>query len=52
MTDHPDSRPKSVDDVFGDTLPRTTADERDPQSPDDDLQHDRWLRDNRPPHHS
>ncbi len=40
-----------IDDVFGEVLPRTSADERDPgsdrarESPDD------WYRDNRPPHH-
>jgi hypothetical protein len=38
--------------VFGDVLPDTTADERDPESRQqrDDAQ-DRWLRSQVPPHH-
>jgi len=45
-------RPRDlVNRVFGDALPEVTADERDPVSPDDDAERDRWLRDNVPPHH-
>ncbi|MEO3757917.1 hypothetical protein ABGB19_06465 [Mycobacterium sp. B14F4] len=51
MAERRDDRPESVNDVFGETLPRVSADERDPRSPDDDVEHDQWLRDNRPPHH-
>lgn len=45
--------------VFGDPLPATTADERSPDgagdvhgdAPGDQAARERWLRDNRPPHH-
>jgi hypothetical protein len=47
--EHP---PHSVNDVFGEPEPRVPADERDPRSPDDDAEHEQWLRENRPPHHS
>ncbi|MCV7171042.1 hypothetical protein H7I41_14075 [Mycobacterium manitobense] len=40
-----------VNEVFGDVLPDTTADERDQGSSDAHAQHDDWLRENRPPHH-
>ncbi|GHF98640.1 hypothetical protein GCM10017567_11730 [Amycolatopsis bullii] len=40
---------RRVDEIFGDVLPETTSDERDPERrtglPDD------WYRENRPPHH-
>ena len=36
--------------VFGDTLPDTTADERD-DSPKRESETDRWLREQVPPHH-
>ncbi|MEV7095901.1 hypothetical protein AB0M80_23935 [Amycolatopsis sp. NPDC051045] len=40
---------RRVDEIFGDVLPETTSDERDPGRrtglPDD------WYRENRPPHH-
>ncbi|MCP2261951.1 hypothetical protein LX15_005678 [Streptoalloteichus tenebrarius] len=35
--------------VFGDVLPETTRDERDPENPRRDT--DTWYRENRPPHH-
>jgi hypothetical protein len=42
-------RRRRVDEIFGDVLPETTSDERDPERrsglPDD------WYRENRPPHH-
>ncbi|GLY35222.1 hypothetical protein Amsp01_012460 [Amycolatopsis sp. NBRC 101858] len=42
-------RRRRVDEIFGDVLPETTSDERDPDRrtglPDD------WYRENRPPHH-
>jgi len=41
----------AVNKIFGDALPETTADERERDSPEDDTEHDRWLRDNVPPHH-
>jgi hypothetical protein len=36
-------------DVFGDVLPDTTADEREPAGPGSD--EESWYRENRPPHH-
>lgn len=49
-----DKRPSAaekrrVDEIFGDVLPDTTSDEREPgqRSPDSDS----WFLDNRPPHH-
>ncbi|MCP2168709.1 hypothetical protein [Goodfellowiella coeruleoviolacea] len=48
----PSRRPRHrrrVAEVFGDVLPDTTRDERDPgeQTPDREA----WYRENRPPHH-
>ncbi len=40
-----------IDDVFGEVLPRTSADERDPGSDPPRESSDDWHRDNRPPHH-
>lgn len=37
--------------VFGDTLPETTEDERDQPDPDRESAQDRWLREQVPPHH-
>jgi hypothetical protein len=37
--------------VFGDVLPETTSDERDPESTSDEEAGDRWLRAQVPPHH-
>lgn len=37
--------------VFGDVLPETTSDERDPEVPPDEDAGDRWLRAQVPPHH-
>jgi hypothetical protein len=36
----------AVNKIFGEALPETTTDERVNASPDDDAEHDRWLRDN------
>lgn len=48
-------RRRRLDAVFGDVLPQTTSDERDPApaapSPDGDEARDRWLRSQVPPHH-
>ena len=51
MTTPREPAQESLDDIFGEALPRISADERDSGTPDDDVEHDRWLRDNRPPHH-
>lgn len=40
---------RRVDEVFGDVLPETTADERDPRPAGSDG--DSWYLENRPPHH-
>jgi hypothetical protein len=37
--------------VFGEVLPETTQDEREPAAPDDDAR-DHWLRSQVPPHHA
>ena len=46
-------RRRRLAEVFGDTLPDTTSDERDPEGPDDRREDatDRWLREQVPPHH-
>ncbi len=45
-------RRRRVERVFGDTLPDTTSDEREPASPPgDEDPGDRWLREQVPPHH-
>ena len=49
-TERPDpEQRRRLDEVFGDVLPATTSDERDPQPPDRDA--DDWYELNRPPHH-
>ncbi|GAB2956229.1 hypothetical protein LWP59_34830 [Amycolatopsis acidiphila] len=40
---------RELDAIFGDVLPETTSDERDPESSSRDR--DAWYRENRPPHH-
>lgn len=37
--------------VFGESMPETTSDERDPSSPERESGTDRWLREQVPPHH-
>jgi hypothetical protein len=41
----------AVNKIFGEVLPAVSTDERDVLSPDDDAGHEKWLRDNIPPHH-
>ncbi|MDY6996193.1 MAG: hypothetical protein SW019_06330 [Actinomycetota bacterium] len=41
----------AVNTVFGETLPEASSDEREPAAPEDREDHERWLRDNVPPHH-
>ena len=43
-------RRRRLAEVFGDALPDTTADERDPQE-GSDRSGDTWLREQVPPHH-
>jgi hypothetical protein len=53
MADEPAEPPPDrpdLDKIFGDVLPSTTSDERDPeQRPDPDAES--WYERNRPPHH-
>jgi hypothetical protein len=46
-------RRKRLAEVFGDSLPETTSDEREPgeRPADGDTAADRWLRSQVPPHH-
>ena len=37
--------------VFGDVLPETTSDDRDPDAAEAEAAGDRWLRAQVPPHH-
>jgi hypothetical protein len=46
----PEERRRRLDAVFGDVLPDTTSDEREPERPEGDQDDDWYLR-NRPPHH-
>jgi hypothetical protein len=49
---HSSQRPEDlVNRVFGDALPEVSSDEREPVSPEDEAERERWLRDNVPPHH-
>ena len=49
--DSESQRRRRIRSVFGDVLPETTEDERDPQGSADDESQDRWLRSQVPPHH-
>lgn len=51
MSQRPDKSQIAVNKIFGDSLPETTRDEREPAAPDSEDRHERWLRDNVPPHH-
>ena len=44
-------RRRRLEAVFGDVLPETTSDERDPDPRDDEPPSDAWLRAQVPPHH-
>lgn len=44
-------RRKRLAAVFGDVLPDTTSDDRDPAEARDDAGSDAWLRAQVPPHH-
>jgi hypothetical protein len=46
-----DARRRRLAEVFGDVLPDTTGDERDPEGRDDRGAGDSWLRAQVPPHH-
>jgi hypothetical protein len=46
-----EARRRRIAAVFGEVLPDTTLDERDPEGTDDRDDGDRWLRAQVPPHH-
>jgi hypothetical protein len=41
----------SVNKIFGSEIPQESSDERDPDAERGDVDRERWLRDNIPPHH-
>lgn len=48
------ARRRRIAEIFGDVLPQTTGDERDPGEPDparEESAREAWYRQNRPPHH-
>lgn len=51
MTYPPPRRRDSVNKIFGEILPETTADERAAEPGERDADRDRWLQENVPPHH-
>ena len=55
MTDKPRDeaeRRRRLAEVFGELLPETTSDEREPDvRPDEEFARDAWYRDQVPPHH-
>ena len=44
-------RRRRLAEVFGDAMPETTKDERDPDGSREGRDQDQWLRDQVPPHH-
>jgi hypothetical protein len=46
-----EARRRRIAEVFGDVLPETTRDERDPEAADERRDGDTWLRAQVPPHH-
>jgi hypothetical protein len=51
VTDPSERSRDAVNRIFGELLPPKAFDERDNSSPDDEADHEKWLRDNIPPHH-
>ncbi|HKR48309.1 MAG TPA: hypothetical protein VJT72_01805 [Pseudonocardiaceae bacterium] len=51
MSESAIDRKRSLHHVFGDVVPDSTSDDRLDQDNEEPDEHDRWLRDNRPPHH-
>ena len=41
----------AANEIFGDPMRQKSKDDSDGSSPDDDREHERWLRENTPPHH-
>ncbi len=50
-TESPEERRRRLATIFGDVLPETTSDEREPGEPDREDAGDAWLRRQVPPHH-
>ena len=50
MADRPERSRDAVNKIFGDALQPKTAEDAE-NSASDDSDHDRWLRENTPPHH-
>lgn len=48
-TPDPRRRDHALDDIFGEVLPSTTSDERDPEPREENP--DAWYERERPPHH-
>jgi hypothetical protein len=46
-----EERRRRLDEVFGDVLPETTADEREPGEGEESRSSDEWLKRQVPPHH-
>ena len=52
MTNRDRSSRRLVNEVFGDSLPLTTRDERAETASEDEAEREAWLRENVPPHHT
>ena len=50
MADRPERSRDAVNKIFGDALQPKSIDDRDDEFPGDS-DHERWLRENTPPHH-
>ncbi len=51
MGDAPKPSRAAVDKIFGEALPSKETDDDDISSRTEDVAHERWLRENVPPHH-
>ncbi|MGH3883922.1 MAG: hypothetical protein ACRDRY_20640 [Pseudonocardiaceae bacterium] len=51
MQENAIDRKRRLQRVFGEVLPDSTSDDRPGQGNEELDERDRWLRDNRPPHH-
>jgi hypothetical protein len=50
MANGPERSSDAISKIFGDALRQKAAEDRDDSFPDDS-DHERWLRENTPPHH-
>jgi hypothetical protein len=51
VTDRASRERATVNKIFGDPLHESGGDERDERPSEGDAERDRWLQENRPPHH-